>query len=94
MILYFTGLYIQLDDPNHVWVNVEFAGALISTFSWVSECPMFVQKLLLASFRDVARDEAIDAVHRTIYIIQTSVQHILLHGYVYDHHKIAVQCNS
>jgi len=82
MILYYTGLYIQLDDPNHVWVNVEFAGALISMFSWVSECPMFVQQLLLASFRDVARDEAIDAVHSTVYIIQTSVEHIPLHEYI------------
>jgi len=42
VILYFSGLLIQFNILNQVWRNVEFAGALIATFSWVNERPMFV----------------------------------------------------
>jgi len=41
MILYNTGNQIRLVNENNFlqnrdWVNIEFAGALIATFSWVS----------------------------------------------------------
>jgi len=46
MIFFFTGKYIQsvndnnriINFPNEDWVNLEFAGALITTFSLVSVC--------------------------------------------------------
>jgi len=56
MILYNTGNYIRLVNensilfPNRDWVNVEFAGALIATFSWVSgydECEMYSVQFII-----------------------------------------------
>ena len=42
MILFFTGNYIRLANENNSifpsvdWVNLEFAGAIVATVSWVS----------------------------------------------------------
>ena len=56
MILYNTGNYIRLVNennilfPNRDWVNIEFAGALIATFSWVSgydECEVYSVQFII-----------------------------------------------
>jgi len=56
MILYNTGNYIRLVNennllfPNRDWVNIEFAGALIATVSWVSgyeECEVYSVQFII-----------------------------------------------